>query len=97
MTWYRLPSAVCGPPIDSMLIQSCLARSQNLHAGVALLTGVVLPGQRGAGGSQALNVAPVAFDDIDEVIHVAIFPEQHLRIVNLVLLHRCTLSGALPE
>ena len=95
MTWYWLPSAVCGPHIDSMLIQRCLARSQNLHAGVALLTGVVLPGQRGAGGSQALDVAPVAFDDVDEVIHVAVFPEEHLSIVDLVLLHRCTLFRAL--
>ena len=37
--------------------------------------------------SQALDVAPVAFYDIDEVIHVAVLPEEYLCIVDLVLLH----------
>ena len=48
--------------------------------------------RRANAGSQALDVAPVALYDIDEVVHVTVFPEQHLCVVNLVLLR--TVSSA---
>lgn len=35
---------------------------------------------------QAADVAPVALNDVDEVVHVRILPKQHLRVVQLVLL-----------
>jgi hypothetical protein len=39
-----------------------------------------------SGSSQALDVSPVALDDINEVIHVAVLLEQDLCVVYLVLL-----------
>ena len=36
--------------------------------------------------AQARNVAAVALDDVDEVVHVRVLAEQHLRVVDLVLL-----------
>ena len=39
---------------------------------------------------QAFDVAAVALYDIDEVVGIAVLPEEHLRIVDLVLLRECT-------